>query len=53
VKYSLLVDHYVVYLGREDGAFVIADPLEGRERWSPRYLQRRWWRAGIVVRKGR
>lgn len=53
VKYSLLVNHYVVYLGREDGAFVIADPLEGRERWSPRRLERRWWRAGIVVRKGR
>lgn len=51
VKHSLLMNHYVVYLGREEGDFVIGDPLSGAQRWPPEHLQRRWFKMGIAVRK--
>jgi len=49
VKHSFFVNHYVVYLGRENGSFIIGDPLAGRQVWSRQYLEQHWLREGIVV----
>ncbi|MBL4846270.1 MAG: hypothetical protein JKY65_12145 [Planctomycetes bacterium] len=48
IRYSTMVDHWVVIFGTEENAVLVGDPLEGRRRMSKaKFLE--VWRRGLVT----
>lgn len=52
IRYSLMVDHYVVVLDISDGEIVLGDPLRGKRTLTHDEFRKIWRYDGVVLKKG-
>ena len=51
IKYGFMMDHWVAWLGEEDGKMILGDPLSGRMAMSTEKLRERWRHTGVWIRR--
>ncbi len=51
IKYGFMMDHWVAWLGEEDGKMILGDPLSGRMEISAKQLRERWRHTGVWIRR--
>ena len=52
VRFSFLIDHFVVVRHVGDGTFEILDPIAGRSIKTEAHLRSIWRRYGVIISKG-
>jgi ABC-type bacteriocin/lantibiotic exporter with double-glycine peptidase domain len=51
VRFSFLLDHWLVVTGRTKNGFAVGDPLSGRIELTAAELEGRWRRVAIVLHR--
>lgn len=52
VKFTFLVDHYIVVLEMNEDEIVVGDPLTGKRKMSFAEFKKIWRKTGVVLKTG-
>lgn len=52
VKFTFLVDHYLVVLEMNDDEIIVGDPLSGKRKMSLAEFKKIWRKTGVVLKAG-
>jgi hypothetical protein len=51
IKFSFLIDHYITVMEITDEHVIVGDPLKGKHTYTHDEFNRKWRRAGIVIKR--